>query len=121
MKNNNITADSQEIDLFREYYPSKPLTPREEIELGKSLDEKVRSNKKSIFKILGHLKALKKYMLSRDVKWYRKSVVIAAIVYFISPLDARPDIAPFIGFLVDFGVIAWTIRFLGKEITDYYE
>jgi uncharacterized membrane protein YkvA (DUF1232 family) len=121
MKNNNITAGSTEIDFLEGYYPQEPLTYTEEAEMEKSLDEKIRKNKKSIFRIIGHLKALKRYMLSKDVKWYRKSVVIAAILYFISPLDAMPDIAPLIGFLDDFGVIAWTIRFLGREITDYYE
>jgi uncharacterized membrane protein YkvA (DUF1232 family) len=121
MKNRNNTKDITDIDFMEGYYPEKPLTKAEEIELEKSFDEKIRSNKKSIFKVLGHLKALKKYMLSKDVKWYRKSVVIAAIMYFIAPIDAVPDLAPLIGFLDDFGVIAWTIRFLGKEITDYYE
>lgn len=118
---NNLSSGSTEIDFLEGYYPQEPLTPQEEAELEKSFDEKVRSNKKSIFRVLGHLKALKKYMLSKDVKWYRKSVVIAALLYFISPFDVMPDIAPLIGFLDDFGVIAWTIRFLGKEITDYYE
>ncbi len=121
MKSRNITANSTDIDLLEGYYPEKPLTPSEEAELEKTFDEKVRTSKKSIFRVLGHLKALKKYMFAKNVKWYRKSVVIGAILYFIAPIDAMPDIAPLIGFLDDFGIIAWTVRFLGKEITEYYE
>jgi uncharacterized membrane protein YkvA (DUF1232 family) len=59
-------------------------------------------------------------MLDRNVKWIRKSVVIAALIYLITPVDAMPDITPLIGFLDDIGVIAWTIRFLGSEIKKYY-
>ena len=121
MNTNKAITDNIEIDLLEEYYPSKPLTQCEEKELGESLDKKIKSSKKSIFKILSHLKALKNYMLDGNVKWYKKSVVIAALVYFIAPLDAMPDFAPLVGYLDDMGVIAWTIRFLGNELTDFYD
>lgn len=121
MNNNNKNNGIEEIDFLQEYTVEKPLTHEEEKELSDNLDKKIKSSRKSVFKILAHLKALKKYMLDKDVKWVRKSVVVAAVLYFITPIDAVPDIAPFIGFLDDFGVIAWTIRFLGSEIKDYYE
>lgn len=124
MKENNTYSQQKEaveVDFLEEYYNDKPLTEEEEKDLAQKLDKKVKANRRSVFKILGHLKALKKYMLDKDVKWVRKSVVVAAVLYFITPIDAMPDIAPFIGFLDDFGVIAWTIRFLGREIKDYYE
>lgn len=125
MKDDNIyngnNKEVMEADFLEEYYTDKPLTEREEKELAEKLDKKVKANRRSVFKILGHLKALKKYMLDKNVKWIRKSIVVAAILYFITPIDAVPDIAPLIGFLDDFGVIAWTIRFLGREIKDYYE
>lgn len=120
-KNNGNPRSVKEIDFIEEYSVTEPLTPDEEKELSQTLDKKIKTSRKNIFKIFSHLKALKKYMLDKDVKWVRKSVVVAALLYFITPLDAVPDIAPFIGFLDDFGVIAWTIRFLGKEITDYYD
>ena len=110
-----------EVDFLEEYYTEKPLNEKEEKELAEKLDKKVKANRRNVFKILSHLKALKKYMLDKDVKWVRKSIVVAAILYFITPIDAVPDIAPLIGFLDDFGVIAWTIRFLGSEIKEYYE
>lgn len=121
MNTKKLIADNSRIDLLEEYYPTRPLTQDEEKDLGESLDKKIKTSKKSIFKVLSHLKALKKYMLDGNVKWYKKSVVIAALVYFIAPLDAIPDFAPIVGYLDDLGVIAWTIRFLGKELTDFYE
>lgn len=121
MKNNLEITDNSEINFLEEYYPERPLSSKETDELNQSVDKKIASGKKSIFKILSHLKALKKYMMDGDVRWYRKSVVIAALVYFITPIDAMPDFAPLLGYLDDIGVIAWTIKFLGNEINSYYD
>jgi len=49
--------------------------------------------------------ALFNYMRDPIVSWHRKSIVVAALIYFISPIDAIPDIAPLIGYLDDLGVI----------------
>ena len=121
MRNNIEITDNSEINFLEEYYPERPLSSKETDELNQSVDKKIASSKKSIFKILSHLKALKKYMMDGDVRWYRKSVVIAALVYFITPFDAMPDFAPLLGYLDDIGVIAWTIKFLGNEINSYYD
>jgi uncharacterized membrane protein YkvA (DUF1232 family) len=117
----NYNSDNNTMELLQDYYPARPLTRDEELELETSVDRKITKNKKSIFKIISHLKALKRYMLDKDVKWYRKSVVIAALVYFVMPLDVMPDFAPLLGYLDDIGVVAWTIKFLGNEVTSYYE
>ncbi len=118
MKNHKEITD---INIPEEFYPEKPLTETEIFELDKNVEIKTRVNKKNIFKIFSHLKALRRYMMDKNIKWYRKSVVIAALVYFITPVDAIPDFAPLVGFLDDIGVIAWTIKFLGNEITGYYD
>jgi len=108
-------------DLLEEYYSEKPLNAEELKEVSDTLEKKIKTSRKSVFKVLNHIKALKNYMLDKDVKWVRKSVVVAALLYFIAPIDAVPDFAPFVGFLDDIGVIAWTLRFLGQEIKGYYE
>jgi uncharacterized membrane protein YkvA (DUF1232 family) len=92
----------------------------ESLRIAREIDNTIKSNRKSLLKVLSHIRALKKYMLDRDVKWIRKSVVIAALIYLITPFDTMPDITPLIGFLDDIGVIAWTIRFLGNELKKYY-
>ncbi len=65
--------------------------------------------------------ALFNYMRDPLVSWHRKSIVVAALIYFISPIDAIPDIAPLIGYLDDLGVITALLKFLGSELIPYYE
>lgn len=64
--------------------------------------------------------ALYRYMKDPFVKWYRKAIVIAALVYFIVPIDTVPDLTPLFGYLDDLGVITATLKFLGKELMGYY-
>ena len=65
--------------------------------------------------------ALYRYMTDSLVTWPRKAIVIAALIYFISPIDTIPDIAPLFGYLDDMGVIAALLKFLGSELVPYYE
>lgn len=67
------------------------------------------------------VKALYKYMSDRYVPWYRKSIVVGALIYFISPIDTIPDLAPLVGYLDDLGVITAVLKFLGSELIQYYE
>jgi uncharacterized membrane protein YkvA (DUF1232 family) len=64
--------------------------------------------------------ALVNYMRDSSVSWHRKAIVVAALVYFISPIDTIPDIAPLFGYLDDLGVIAALLKFLGSELIPYY-
>lgn len=107
-------------EMIMDHLPEKPISDQEAEQIAHELNEKIQENKKSISKIISHLRALKKYMLDRNVKWFKKAVVIATITYFITPVDLVPDLAPIIGFLDDIGVIGWTICFLGREIKKYY-
>ena len=65
--------------------------------------------------------ALYKYMKDPVISWHRKAIVVMGLVYFISPIDTIPDIAPFIGYLDDLGVITAVIKFLGSELIPYYD
>lgn len=67
------------------------------------------------------IKALYAYMKDPDVSWYRKAIVVMALVYFISPIDTIPDIAPLIGYLDDLGVVTAVVKFLGSELIPYYD
>ncbi len=64
--------------------------------------------------------ALYKYMRDPFVKWYRKSIVVAALIYFIVPIDAIPDLTPLFGYLDDLGVITALLKYLGSELMSYY-
>ncbi len=65
--------------------------------------------------------ALYKYLRDPFVSWHRKAIVAAALVYFISPIDAIPDIAPLVGYLDDLGVITALMKYLGSELIPYYD
>ena len=64
--------------------------------------------------------ALVRYMRDPVVSWHRKAIVVAGLIYFISPIDAIPDITPLIGYLDDLGVITALLKFLGHELVPYY-
>ncbi len=65
--------------------------------------------------------ALYRYIRDPLVSWHRKAIVVAGLIYFICPVDAIPDITPFIGYLDDLGVIAALLKFLGHELVPYYD
>lgn len=67
------------------------------------------------------IKALFRYMRDPYVSWHRKAIVVGALIYFISPIDAIPDLTPLIGYLDDLGVITAVLKFLGSELIPYYE
>ena len=65
--------------------------------------------------------ALFNYMQDSFVSWHRKAIVILALIYFISPIDTIPDIAPLFGYLDELGVITALLKFLGNELIPYYD
>ncbi|MDO8549886.1 MAG: YkvA family protein [Ignavibacteria bacterium] len=65
--------------------------------------------------------ALVNYMRDSYVSWHRKAIVVGALIYFISPIDIIPDLAPLFGYLDDLGVIAALLKFLGSELIPYYK
>ncbi len=71
--------------------------------------------------IVKQVLALYRYMVDPGVHWAKKVLVVAALVYFIIPLDSIPDITPVVGYLDDAAVIAAVIKTLGKGFLRYYE
>lgn len=65
--------------------------------------------------------ALFNYMRDPFVSWQRKAIVVAGLIYFISPIDTIPDIVPLVGYLDDLGVITALLKYLGSELVPYYE
>ncbi|NOR87748.1 MAG: DUF1232 domain-containing protein [Bacteroidales bacterium] len=63
--------------------------------------------------------ALVLYYLFKDknVPSYSKTIIAAALAYFIFPVDSIPDMTPIIGYSDDLGVLYVTISQLFKYIT----
>jgi uncharacterized membrane protein YkvA (DUF1232 family) len=116
-----MKINKKDTDILEEYYTGEELSELETHVLAGRVENKIADNKKWLNRgIIKHLKALKRYLFDDRVKWYRKSIVVAALIYFVMPIDSMPDFIPFAGFLDDIGVIGWTIKFLSDEIKNYY-
>lgn len=64
-------------------------------------------------------KALVLYMVLRDrnTPAWAKTTVVAALGYFIAPIDAIPDLIPGAGFTDDFGVMVLALAAVAASIT----
>jgi uncharacterized membrane protein YkvA (DUF1232 family) len=54
-----------------------------------------------------------------DVPWRTIGIAAAAVLYFLSPVDAIPDIFPLIGFTDDAAVLAMTVASLRADLQNY--
>lgn len=102
------------------------VTPEDEEkfqEKVKYIDEQIPRKLSSVKKKISFIEdiiALYNYLKDDSVKWYRKLIVVSALIYFISPIDTIPDLAPLVGYLDDLGVIMAAIKYIGSEIKPYY-
>lgn len=55
----------------------------------------------------------------RRIPWQSLLLAVAAVLYFLLPLDFIPDWIPVVGFLDDAAVIAWTISSIGDDLKDF--
>jgi uncharacterized membrane protein YkvA (DUF1232 family) len=69
--------------------------------------------------ILGRL--VKAYALGayRDVPVKNLVLIVAAILYFINPLDLVPDLIPVTGLADDFAILLWIFRTLSNEMDKF--
>jgi len=111
----NYNADDISVDYDTE---EKVADATEEIE-GKLWVKLEKVGEKISF--AKDLMALYRYLVDNHVSWHRKAVVAGALIYFIVPFDAIPDLAPLFGYMDDLGVIAATLKFLGSELIPYYD
>lgn len=56
-------------------------------------------------------------MLDSDVPISKRTALLSALIYVVSPIDAVPDVIPGVGLLDDAGVLAAAIAFVGTAIT----
>ncbi len=69
-------------------------------------------NRGPIKKIWDQVKALWNLLQDPNTPWGKKAIIIGALVYLISPIDAVPDPIPFFGLLDDVAVIGLAIKSL---------
>lgn len=71
------------------------------------------------FFVLGRL--IKAYAQGdyRQVSWKTILLVVAAVVYFVNPIDLLPDLIPIAGLTDDFGILLWVYNSLHTEIDKF--
>jgi uncharacterized membrane protein YkvA (DUF1232 family) len=74
---------------------------------------------KDKFFTLGRL--VKAYALGqyRSVPWKAMLSVVAALIYFVSPIDLIPDFIPITGLTDDVGVLLWVYNSISTEIGEF--
>ena len=59
----------------------------------------------------------------KDTPVWAKSIIVGALGYFISPIDAIPDISPVVGYADDLGVllaaVATVAAYIDNEVKQY--
>ncbi len=67
--------------------------------------------------------ALKLYYAAQDpdTPVWAKTIVYGALGYFISPIDAIPDITPIVGYSDDLGVLVAAIAAISAHIKDIHK
>jgi len=93
------------------------------IEVGK----KLISSKSSVKDIKSDL-SLSVRLITKWSKGEYKNVstktiisVVAALIYFVNPIDIIPDILPIIGFTDDTAILLYVLNMMGKEIDNFKE
>ena len=76
---------------------------------------------KEKFFILGRL--LRAYAQGeyRTIPWKSLLLVVAAILYFINPIDLIPDLMPVLGLTDDFAVLLMVYKSIGSDINKFLD
>ena len=53
------------------------------------------------------------------IRWEVKAWIIAALAYFVSPIDAIPDVVPVLGYVDDAVVVACVLHEISDEVSRY--
>lgn len=69
--------------------------------------------------MLGRL--IKAYALGqyREIPWKTILLIVAAVIYFVNPLDLVPDLIPLTGLTDDFAVLLWVYNAVSNEIDKF--
>ncbi len=88
---------------------------------------KAERNRDRLSDTLDHLQSLfrliRAWMRGRYtvVPWRTIVLSIAALLYFVNPLDLIPDLLPMFGFLDDAGVLAFVLQSIRKDLDRFLD
>ncbi len=96
-------------------------------ELSRAVDHKIEKSKEKIVDGLDDLYTLLRLLTAYATGEYREIAVrsmvavVAALIYFVNPMDVIPDFVATFGFLDDLTVLAFVVRTFKDEIDKFIE
>ena len=54
-----------------------------------------------------------------EIPWKTLLLIVAAIIYFVNPVDLIPDLIPVLGFTDDFGILVMVYKSVSHEIDKF--
>lgn len=85
----------------------------------RALDEKIPRALKEKWVLLKDMVALVRAFADgkyKEIPWGSLAAVTAAVLYFVSPIDAIPDMLPLIGFIDDAAIIGLASKLVEQDI-----
>lgn len=82
----------------------------------KNVSVSTAKEKLSVFSRIVSAYASRNY---RGISWKSVLIVVAAIIYFLNPIDLIPDFIPVLGLTDDFSVLLWVYSTIGSEIDKF--
>ena len=114
-------------DRTRKQAEEYASNPKKVSDLLEEAQRKAEKNRDRISEALDGLQSLsrliKAWMQGKytTVPWRTVVLSIAAILYFVNPLDVIPDLLPAFGFLDDAGVLAFVLQSIRKDIDRFLD
>ncbi|MET0386176.1 MAG: DUF1232 domain-containing protein [Polyangiales bacterium] len=122
-----LDEDSLKARLKRE---AAKVTERDAERLSKresEVEKKVKALPGKLMKLVNQVKLLFELIRAyvdgsyREVPWSSIAVAVAAVVYFMAPIDLIPDAIPGIGYIDDLFVIRFAISTIQSDLRVYCE
>lgn len=94
-------------------------------ELVDTASKEIDSGKKKILSIHSEIRVLIAMLKSwvkgdyTDIPWMTLLLSVGALVYFVNPLDAVPDIVPAVGLLDDATVIGFVLASIKQDLQNF--
>lgn len=95
------------------------------VKRNRELDEKFKHVPEKLKKLVNQTKLLYELIRAyidgsyREVPWVSIATAVAAVVYFLAPIDLIPDVIPGIGYVDDLLVIRFALSALGSDLKTF--
>ena len=113
--------------LYKEH--SDDVTPEKAREVSEKGEEvvAVAERKRGLKKFLSQIKLMTQMLgyyckgQYKEVPWRTIAGIAGTLAYVLLPVDAVPDVIPFIGYLDDAAVVGMALKFIGDDLKIFEE